>query len=472
MSDNCDMFRSTSEEDDETGGVHFINKMDLSEEQRQEEQDINEEEEALRRRLYQAETTYRQKKELHEQLFQHGLDLEAEINKTAAENDYFTSKVKELQQQVENRRKLKEGEDAEALHRELLSEKESRKQSSYIREMEKENQKLKETTEYLNAELEQLSLGKNNQDLELRTAEQELKHKLEEVQEELRRKDEEIETKSETLTQRNEKIENYFSIIEELKQNHRVLQEQLSSRPEKQILTGQKETSTTERQQHSSKAADEEDQEHKVERHQKKENGWCCLSGLWKGVKAVGHIAVCVLLTVGIIESMAPVCNSPDPDCNLWNMALDWLDPYDALHHTLSCLLTRRINQSESNLSTMGKTKELSKDIRDKTVDLHKAGKGYKTFSKQLRPQGPPAPEGTCTGPFEASNEHLNDAEKVWEKVMWSDETNIEIFGINLTRHVWRKRNADYNPKNTILTIKHGGGNIILWGCFCAKGLC
>ena len=32
----------------------------------------------------------------------------------------------------------------------------------------------------------------------------------------------------------------------------------------------------------------------------------------------------------------------------------------------------------------MGKTKELSKDIRDKIVDLHKAGMGYMEISKQL----------------------------------------------------------------------------------------
>ena len=32
----------------------------------------------------------------------------------------------------------------------------------------------------------------------------------------------------------------------------------------------------------------------------------------------------------------------------------------------------------------MGKTKELSKDIRDKIVDLHKAGMGYNNISKQL----------------------------------------------------------------------------------------
>ncbi len=32
----------------------------------------------------------------------------------------------------------------------------------------------------------------------------------------------------------------------------------------------------------------------------------------------------------------------------------------------------------------MGKTKELSKDIRDRIVDLHKAGMGYRTKGKQF----------------------------------------------------------------------------------------
>ncbi len=40
--------------------------------------------------------------------------------------------------------------------------------------------------------------------------------------------------------------------------------------------------------------------------------------------------------------------------------------------------------QTYSKLSTMAKTKELSKDVRDKIVDLYKAGMGYKTITKQL----------------------------------------------------------------------------------------
>ncbi len=63
-----------------------------------------------------------------------------------------------------------------------------------------------------------------------------------------------------------------------------------------------------------------------------------------------------------------------------------------------------------------------------------------------------------------------NDSEENWVKVLWSDETKIELFGINSTRRVRRRRNAAYNPKNTIPTVKHGGGNIMLWRCFSAKG--
>ncbi len=55
-----------------------------------------------------------------------------------------------------------------------------------------------------------------------------------------------------------------------------------------------------------------------------------------------------------------------------------------------------------------------------------------------------------------------NYSEENLVKVLLSDETKIELFGINSTRCFWRRRNADYDPKNTIPTIKHGGGNIIV----------
>lgn len=64
---------------------------------------------------------------------------------------------------------------------------------------------------------------------------------------------------------------------------------------------------------------------------------------------------------------------------------------------------------------------------------------------------------------------NLGDPEDEWKKVAWSDETKIDLFSLNFTCHVWRKE-EEYNPENTIPTVKLGGGNIILWGSFSANG--
>ena len=45
----------------------------------------------------------------------------------------------------------------------------------------------------------------------------------------------------------------------------------------------------------------------------------------------------------------------------------------------------------------------------------------------------------------------------------WSDETKIELFGLNAKRHIWRK-------PGTIPMVKHVSGSIMLWGCFSAAG--
>jgi hypothetical protein len=57
-----------------------------------------------------------------------------------------------------------------------------------------------------------------------------------------------------------------------------------------------------------------------------------------------------------------------------------------------------------------------------------------------------------------------------WRNVLWSDETKIELFRHNDQLYVWRKKGEACKPKNTIPTVKHGGGSIMLWGCFAAGG--
>ncbi len=198
----------------------------------------------------------------------------------------------------------------------------------------------------------------------------------------------------------------------------------------------------------------------------------------------------------------------------------------------------------------MAKTKELSKDVRDKIVDLHKAGMGYKTIAKQLgekvttvgtiirkwkkhkitvnlprsglharsHPRGVSMimrtvrnqPRTTCKdlvndlkaagtivtkktigntlrreglkscsickvpllkkAHVQAHLKFANDSEENWVKVLWSDETKIELFGINSTRRVWRGRNAACDPKNTIPTVNMEVETLCFGGVFLLRG--
>ncbi|KAK3523143.1 hypothetical protein QTP86_020198 [Hemibagrus guttatus] len=237
---------------------------------------------------------------------------------------------------------------------------------------------------------------------------------------------------------------------------------------------------------------------------------------------------------------------------------------YDYQMHTRMCKKIAQLTKYKSHLSTtsnsqtpnstMAKTKELSKDTRNKIVDLHQAGKTESAIGKQLgvkkstvgaiirkwktykitdnlprsgaprkiSPRGvkmitrtvrknPRTTRGDLVNDLQRAGtkvrkatisntlrrqglkscsarrvpllkpvhvrarlkfarEHLDDPEEDWENVIWSDETKIELFGKNSTCRVWRRKNAELHPKNTIPTVKHGGGNIMLWGCFSAKG--
>ena len=58
-----------------------------------------------------------------------------------------------------------------------------------------------------------------------------------------------------------------------------------------------------------------------------------------------------------------------------------------------------------------------------------------------------------------------------WNYVLWSDEMKINLFGSDGFKHVWWRPGDEYKDKCVMPTVKHGGGNVMVWGCMSAAGV-
>lgn len=52
-----------------------------------------------------------------------------------------------------------------------------------------------------------------------------------------------------------------------------------------------------------------------------------------------------------------------------------------------------------------------------------------------------------------------------WARVVWSDETKINRLGSDGKQWVWKKAGKGLIDREVQGTVKHGGGNIMVWGC-------
>ena len=66
---------------------------------------------------------------------------------------------------------------------------------------------------------------------------------------------------------------------------------------------------------------------------------------------------------------------------------------------------------------------------------------------------------------------YLNKPIEFWHDVLFTDESKYNIYGSDGRTRVWRRPNTAYDPKNTIKSVKHGGGNVLVWGCIGGKGV-
>ena len=58
-----------------------------------------------------------------------------------------------------------------------------------------------------------------------------------------------------------------------------------------------------------------------------------------------------------------------------------------------------------------------------------------------------------------------------WRRVLWSDESKINMFGSDGRQYTWRRPGEQQRDIHFRSTMKHGGGSLMVWGCFSAGGV-
>lgn len=72
---------------------------------------------------------------------------------------------------------------------------------------------------------------------------------------------------------------------------------------------------------------------------------------------------------------------------------------------------------------------------------------------------------------LEWAREHQNWSSEDWCQVLWSDESKFEVFGSRRRVFVRRSTGERFSDQCIIPTMKHGGGSVMIWGCFGGQSL-
>lgn len=71
----------------------------------------------------------------------------------------------------------------------------------------------------------------------------------------------------------------------------------------------------------------------------------------------------------------------------------------------------------------------------------------------------------------EFAKQYKDQPLEFWKNVIFSDESKFELMNNKRREFVWRKPGEAYKLKNLKPSVKHGGGSIMVWGCFSYHGV-
>lgn len=122
-----------------------------------------------------------------------------------------------------------------------------------------------------------------------------------------------------------------------------------------------------------------------------------------------------------------------------------------------------RMIKSREARTPMAAAKAINKDVSEWTVRRALKRIGLVASIKKKKPA---LSEKNVRARLKFCKEHKNWTVEDWKRVIWTDETKINRYQSDGKAYYWHRPNEKLQKHQVKETLKHGGGSLMVWGCF------
>lgn len=125
--------------------------------------------------------------------------------------------------------------------------------------------------------------------------------------------------------------------------------------------------------------------------------------------------------------------------------------------------IIRRLARSDPDKSCRVIKEDLNLDVTSRTVSNRLRETGLHSFFKKKKPL---LRKVNIKKRLDFARKYASRPVDFWKKIVWTDESKFELKNTKRRQRTRCLESERLKPRFTQATVKHGGGSLLVWGCF------